>query len=505
MTLRTSAARSMVWLAIEAGCSTLLSIASTFFMAHIVGPTYLGLAALATGLISILNLITEALFQDALIQRPELTREHEDTAFTAAVTIGVILFFGTILCARPLAQLFAEPDLEPVLQVLASVLLMTGMNGVPMARLRRAFAFNVLAVRTLASRLAGAILGPILAFLGFGVWSFVAQVMAAAIIGTVLVASHARYRPRLFFSWARFRELIVIALPILLTALLGMARLRIFSVLVGLYVGVTGLGYLNMAFKTVDTLRDFLYMAIYQLGISLFSRQWSDPERLQRTFRHGTQVACLLAQPVFAGMIVVADTLIQVVLGEAWAPIEPLVQMLAALAMLYFLISQAEPVTIALGKPILSTLISVGMLTMLVAGIVLLKPGDERTSMAIWVAALLCSTLAWFVGLHRLTRWPLRAIIGAGLPALACAVAMACVVRVLDIAIFGSWPPVWALVGQVGAGVVSYAALTLLFNRSPLLELLSLIRTGLARAESGPPVAPAATPQPDSGKAGTDD
>src|SRR5512143_1659963 len=99
MTAKISVAPSVMCVAAEGGASTAISVVSLFVMAYAVGPTSVGVFALAYGIVDTVNLIVEFLFQDALIQRETLTREHENTAFTTAMLLGLLSFTGLALAA----------------------------------------------------------------------------------------------------------------------------------------------------------------------------------------------------------------------------------------------------------------------------------------------------------------------------------------------------------------------------------------------------------------------
>src|SRR5438477_12608565 len=108
MNLQRAAVHGMVWLGIEGGGTLVLSLITLFAMGRIVGPRDFGLAALCIAIVQLAGLLAEKLLQDAMVQRHELTPEHESTAHSASFAIGVI---GLVLCiaaAVPLAHAFGQ-------------------------------------------------------------------------------------------------------------------------------------------------------------------------------------------------------------------------------------------------------------------------------------------------------------------------------------------------------------------------------------------------------------
>src|SRR5438046_157398 len=76
------AARSLVWTALESFGLSGLSFLSLVVLSRILEPADFGAAAMALGVIQILNLPVEMTFHDALVQRRAVTDTDFDTAFT---------------------------------------------------------------------------------------------------------------------------------------------------------------------------------------------------------------------------------------------------------------------------------------------------------------------------------------------------------------------------------------------------------------------------------------
>src|SRR5689334_5147029 len=110
MNLQRAAVRGMVWLGIEGGGTLVLSLITLFLMGRIVGPRDFGLAALAIAIVQFFGVFAEKMLQDAMVQRHELTPEHESTAHLGSFAIGVAGFMFCIAAAVPLAHAFHQPD-----------------------------------------------------------------------------------------------------------------------------------------------------------------------------------------------------------------------------------------------------------------------------------------------------------------------------------------------------------------------------------------------------------
>lgn len=482
MSLRRSAAVSLLWTGLEGGAATVLSVCSLFVMAHIVGPGDFGVIALALGIIAMAITVSEFLFQDALIQREDLTEAHERTAHVTSIVLGVVLFLLCVVVAKPLGWLFNAPDFPLVFIICSSVLPLSGLVAVPSARLRRAFDFRTLALRTIASRVIGAIIGPVLALLGFGLWSFVAQHLVSTWIAIVLVlhASPAAIRPA--FDRASFRQLFAFGAPKVLAVLVQAAVMRLFTLLVGTFLDVRAVGMVEMTFRLVDTMRWMIVDAGHRVGMSTFSRQQADLVALQRSYGENTRFVALLAHPALIGVAVTATEVVPVLLGSDWLPAVPLVQVMALAALAQFVIYRSEVVANALGRPTMPALYFAAVLVVMAVGMIAIRPTTAMAALWIWVAAMLGLTPLWVAMICRLTGWSPLALVSPGTRALAAAAVMGGVVVACDQVLLGGLLPLGRLAAKVAIGATTYAVVTLVLNRRALVELLSLIRRGHAEA-----------------------
>jgi PST family polysaccharide transporter len=482
MSLRQSAALSLIWAGLESGAATVLSTCSLFVMAHIVGPTDFGVVALALGIIAMANSFGEYLFQDALVQREDLTEAHERTAHTTAMALGLVLFGGCALAATPLGWLFRSPDFPLVFIICSSILPLSSLIAVPTARLRRNFDFKTLALRTIAARVTGAIIGPVLVLLGFGLWSFVAQHLVSCWLSIALVlrASPARIKPG--FDRTSFRELFAFGAPKVLSVLVQSMVTRSFTVLVGTLLDTRAVGLVEMTFRLVDTLRWMIFDAGHRVGMSTFSRLQADRRALLRSYGDNTRFMALFAHPALVGLAVAAPELVPVLLGAQWTAAIPLVQTMALTAVVQSIVYRSEVVANALGKPTLVGFFFAGVLAVMVGGMLVIRPSSPFAALAIWMVAMLGLAPIWVVMVCRLTGWTALELLSPGSRALGAAAAMAAVVLACDHLLLGELGLVTRLAANVALGVASYAAVTLMLNRQAVVELRGLLRRDHAQA-----------------------
>ena len=86
--MKQSHAANVFWSGLEAAISALLSFASAFIVARLVGPAEVGIGAAAIAVHVLLWVTVNALFADALVQRSVVEDDTFSSAFVASIAVG---------------------------------------------------------------------------------------------------------------------------------------------------------------------------------------------------------------------------------------------------------------------------------------------------------------------------------------------------------------------------------------------------------------------------------
>ena len=140
--------------------------------------------ALANVVLAFMQVFLDQGFAQALIQRKTLEPAHINTSFWTNLALGVGLSLVSFAAAELVADSLKQPQLAPVLQGLSLLFVINALRGTQQALLERQFAFKAIAVRELLGTVVGGGVGVTMAFLGWGVWSLIAQQILHELLGT---------------------------------------------------------------------------------------------------------------------------------------------------------------------------------------------------------------------------------------------------------------------------------------------------------------------------------
>jgi len=414
------AARSFVWTALESVSVSGLLFIVVILMARHLTPEQFGMVAISLSVVQPATAIVESLFYEATIHTRDLTERHVDTAFVVTFALGTCGAVAAWGAGALLAWLFAMPALFPLTGVLGVTLLCSGLVGVPVACLRRDLNFKSLAIRSIIGRGMGAGVGLAAALAGLGEWALIVQQLATAVLGlAVIVGSLPRF-PRFRFGRRECRELLTYGLPSVTTTLAFHLDVRMYSLLVGYFYGTNVLGYLNLAFRLVDGIRDMLHYSAYHLALPLLSRRRGDQAALFRGFLRVGRMVASVTLPIFATAGVFTPELIRLFVGPNWLPSIFLMRSVCAAACLYFLIDTAPIVFGTLRRPQMSMMINLCGMAIGLVLITLVPQMDDAVPGYVWLVRYMVIAALTYVGLTRVGL-QVRALAGMALPVLTSA------------------------------------------------------------------------------------
>ena len=349
--LREQAARAALWSSIQTWGTQVLSTVVFLVLARLLAPQDFGLVALAGVVMALVQLFADQGFGQAIIQRRELDRRHLDTAFWISFGFSIVLAGIVNAVAGPVADLFGQPRLENVLRVLSIAFPLVGLTSVQEALFRRNLLFRTLAIRSLVAAGAGGAVGITLAVLGYGVWSLVAQLLAARGAEIVVLWSATTWKPRLSVSVAHFHELFSFGIAVVGTNLLNFLNRRLDDLLIGYFLGPVALGYYSVGYRVLRIVTNLLTVTISQVALPAFSRLQLDRARMVRAFYTATEMTSLVSFPAFVALAVLAPDIVPVLFGDRWDAAVPVMQVLAFIGILHSIYFFNDALITAVGKP----------------------------------------------------------------------------------------------------------------------------------------------------------
>jgi len=473
--MKEQTARAVLWMLLDIGGAQILSFVTYALLAHILGPGEFGVFAISLSLIAITNVVLFQGFGDALIQREDVGEDHLSTVFWINVAIALILTALLQLTAPLMADIFAAPDLASILRWMSLLCILRALVSVHSALCRRQLDLSVFALRSIAAWLLGGVASIVLALKGLGGAALVACQLVQAVVILIVMWRAVPWRPQLRFSMPLFHDMARFSWHYIAANLVVATVERIDTLVIGLFLDATAVGYYAMALRVIQTASMATISPVQIVVMPVLSRMVEN--RAAFCAGYGKLVLSTYAVwlPAAVTVGVLAPVLVPLVFGVQWGSAVPIVQAMCLAGLSTALWAFTGQALSALGRPDVFTRLAT--IQLVVAVLVFAAASQFGIVAAGWAWAGL-SIVA--VPLHltvfrRVSGFDPRPLLGDAFRIALCGGAMAAVMLVVGRA---GGSPQWVMVVQVAAGAAVYLALMeLVLMRGYVSGLLALVLT----------------------------
>jgi O-antigen/teichoic acid export membrane protein len=339
-----------MWTAVETWGQQLMLFLVFVVLAHLLGPEAIGLATMALVAPIILAVPVTRGIPEAIIQRPDIDPEHLDSAFWLLAGVGAALSALVILLAGPIAYAFDQPVLEDLVRCTGLLVFIQSLAGVPIAILKRHLNFRILTLRTLCATIAGGAVGISLAIHGYGVWSLIWMQLAKCTVEFVVLLWGTAWRPRMYFSYARCKDLFGFAGPIVGFSLWQFVNDEMPKVILGAVIGPSAVGIYQLARRPLEVVTSAFLAPLTAMAMPAVARMQSDRAKIDQFFNSSIRVAVVVCFPAYMGLAAIAPEAVPLVFGDHWSEAVLAVQIIMLLGLVRTVDGIAGGTVLAIGR-----------------------------------------------------------------------------------------------------------------------------------------------------------
>ena len=317
---KASAAKNSIWKLLESFLSKGVSMLVSIVLARILLPDDYGIIAFTSVFINLSDTLIQAGFSTALIRKEKVDEKDYSTVLGMSIIMAFFLYIVIFLSAPIISNFYNEPLLVNVLRVIALSLFFQAFASVRTAIVSREMKFRVLFICSMVSNVLSGIVGIAIAYLGFGVWALVIQQLAQQLILTVSLFIAVKMKVKFKIYKESAKELVPFSIKVLTSSLLSFLSGSICNLVVGKTHSMTDLGYYEKGALFPQNISLYTFSAVSNVFLPVFTSVQNDRERLSNVFQRVLNVSMYIILPMMAGLCMVAEPLISVVLTDKWLP-----------------------------------------------------------------------------------------------------------------------------------------------------------------------------------------
>lgn len=310
---------NLIWKFAERVGNQLVTFIITVVLARLLLPSEYGLIAMVTVIIAVANVFITNGISTSLIQKKDADSLDFSSIFYFNIGMSSLLYGIIYFIAPHVANFYEYEILSPVLRVIGLGVVVTAINSIQLAYVARNMIFKKLFYSTIGGNIVSAIVGIVLAYLGYGVWALVAQYLVNLLVNTMVLWVTVRWRPEFKFSLERVLVLLSFGWKILLTGLTNTLNLQFRQLVIGKIYSPSDLAFYNKGFQFPAMVMANIESSVSSVMFPLVSQSQHNLEDVKYLTRKTIRLTAYIVFPMLAGLAAVADPLIRLLLTDKWA------------------------------------------------------------------------------------------------------------------------------------------------------------------------------------------
>jgi len=353
--------KGVAWNAVGLIIDNGLGIIVKLILARLLLPEHFGIIGFAAIFIGIVEAFGDLGMSAALIQRKDknLKPIDYDTAFWAGLVWGLFLFALLSFIISPIAAgFFNESMLISIVPVLSITLLIRPLWAIHVINITRELDFKRIVVPRNISKIIAAVIAVVMALTGFGVWSLVFQSVMSEFLLVFIYIYVSPWRPKMRFSTASMKNIFGFGIYTTGTRLLNYLTGNVDYLLIGRLLGAHPLGIYTLGYTVTYMVRSKIMIVINKVFYPVYSKVQDDLAIVKRYYFKVIKYNCIVIYPIMVGIILLAEPIVLIGLGEKWQEAILPMQLMAAAGLVHLLTSSNTVLLRGIGKPKLEMIFS---------------------------------------------------------------------------------------------------------------------------------------------------
>jgi teichuronic acid exporter len=310
-----------------------IGLVVSIVLARVMKPSEFGLV----GMISIFIAVGEVIMNGGLTSSLVRTKDPDDsdysTVFYMTICISIVLYIIIFFAAPWIADFFHQAILISMVRVYMFCVIIFAFSAVQATRMSKMLDFRSLVFCQLPALLISCVLGIVMAYRGFGVWSLIAMYMCRAVIYSILLWRKSTWRPAFVFDKEKLKIHFRFGYKILLSTTLDRIYQNIYNLVIGHFFLPEVVGYYSRSSSLVQVPVQAIGDPLNYATLPVLSSMQDDDQRLRQSYKKLIQQSLFLVVPVLTLMILVAEPLFRLLLTDKWLPAVPYFRILCLAGM----------------------------------------------------------------------------------------------------------------------------------------------------------------------------
>lgn len=316
--LKNKTIKGVGWSAADALLGQGVTFIVGLVLARLLSPDEYGLIGICLIFTTVLNGIVDSGFSNALIRKKDVTDEDYNTMFTTNMAISIVLYVLLFISAPFVSDFFHRVELTALVRVSGLVLFCNALSITQVTILAKKIDFKTKTKASLVSAVVSGVMGIVMAFMGFGVWSLVAQQLSRQLLYTLCLWVLNKWWPKFTFYKGSFKYMWGFGWKLLASGILNNVWNQLYQVVIGRCYTSSTLGHYTRANECASIFSSNLTTIVQRVTFPVLSELQDDKKKLLVSYRKLIKVSMFVTVICMFALGAMAEPMIYSLIGPQW-------------------------------------------------------------------------------------------------------------------------------------------------------------------------------------------
>ena len=316
--LKNKTIKGVGWSAADALLGQGVTFIVGLVLARLLSPDEYGLIGICLIFTTVLNGIVDSGFSNALIRKKEVTDEDYNTMFTTNMAISIVLYVLLFISAPLVSNFFHRIELTALVRVTGLILFLNALSITQVTILTKNIDFKTKTKASLVSAIISGVIGIVMAFMGYGVWSLVAQQLSKQLLYTLCLWVLNKWWPKFTFYNDSFKYMWGFGWKLLASGILNNVWNQLYQVVIGRCYTSSTLGHYTRANECASIFSSNLTTIVQRVTFPVLSELQDDKKKLLVNYRKLIKVSMFVTVICMFALGAMAEPMIYSLIGPQW-------------------------------------------------------------------------------------------------------------------------------------------------------------------------------------------
>ncbi|WP_394974402.1 lipopolysaccharide biosynthesis protein [uncultured Croceitalea sp.] len=335
MSLKRRTLKGFMWMSLDVLMIRGLAFVTSIYLAKLVGPEEFGLVGMMALFIAIGLALVDSGLSESLIRSDSLEEDDYSSVFFMNILICLLIYSLLFFTAPFIAHFYEQPRLIYLIQAYSMCLIFSGFSSVQTAILIKELRFKKLTVLNVPGSIIGSLIGVVMAYNDYGVWSIVVMYLVTQGFQSLMLWIFSKWRPILKINFTKVSYHFNFGYKLLISAILNVSFNNIYNILIGKFFPLKALGYYERASAFSNQPVSIFSGIISKVTYPMLTLIREDSKKIEEVYRKIFRTTFFITSGVMVLVVACSKPIFNLILGPEWLPAVPYFQILSIGAIFY--------------------------------------------------------------------------------------------------------------------------------------------------------------------------